>query len=570
MSERTVRSRMPHRFAWAGLLCSVAVVLSGCVGIPSSGPVNPGISIRAGGVDDGAVLIPEGPAPGAKPAQILQGFIAAFAGSQNNYAVAREFLGGDFKTEWDPRSSVLVRTGGTRTDSIGTNQMSYTINTVADVDSSGSYTRSPQSESQVLTYQFAKEKGQWRITEAPQGIVLPESTFGSVFSEQTLYFLDPTGQRLVPDRRWFPTGAQPVRIVSALLTGPPSSLRGAVYSAFPDGTKLSSPLVPVQDGIAKIDLTAEALSSKANERQLMKLQLLSSLSNVPNITGIAISVGDSPLSIPAPSSPTPQTEPQVDPRPLVLQKDSFGYAENGKITQIPSLSQKILALKPSAVTLASNGTTAAVLSDAGVSRVTASANTVTLDDRGGLIAPSLDEDGFLWSVPAASPNAIEIFTSTGKMHTLNPALPGGSQIVSLVVSRDGARVAMYLSTDAGPRLVVSGIVRSTDQDQLPVSLVAEPILDVTADSGSAIGATWADGLSVATLSVSNGQPSVVLYQLGGPRVSLGHPDGAQEIVGGNGGSSGLRVLGPDGTIQALRGSGWIGSGVQVTFIATQR
>jgi hypothetical protein len=555
---------------WAGLLCSIAVALSGCVGIPSSGPVNPGISISAGGVDDGAVLIPEGPAPGAKPAQILQGFIAAFAGSQNNYAVAREFLGGDFKTEWDPRSSVLVRTGGTRTDSIGTNQMSYTITTVADVDSSGSYTRSPQSESQVLTYQFAKEKGQWRITEAPQGIVLPESTFGSVFSEQTLYFLDPTGQRLVPDRRWFPTGAQPVRIVSALLTGPPASLRGAVYSAFPDGTKLSSPLVPVQDGIAKIDLTAEALSSKANERQLMKLQLLSSLSNVPNITGIAISVGDSPLSLPSPNGATPQIEPQVDPRPLVLQKESFGFAENGKITSIPSLSQKIVALKPSAVTLGSNGTTAAVLSDAGVSLVTTGTNAVTLDDRGGLIAPSLDEDGYLWTVPAASPNAIEIFNAAGKMHTLNPALPVGSKIVSLAVSRDGARVAMYLSTDAGPRLVVSGIVRSTDQDQLPVSLVAEPVLDVTADSGSAIGATWADGLSVATLSVANGQPSVVLYQLGGPRVSLGHPDGAREIVGGNGGSSGLRVLGPDGTIQALRGSGWIGSGVQVSLIATQR
>jgi len=561
---------MPRRLAWAGLLCSVAIALSGCVGIPSSGQVNPGISIRAGGVDDGAVLIPEGPAPGAKPAQILQGFIAAFAGSQNNYAVAREFLGGDFKTGWDPRSSVLVRTGGTRTESTGTNQMSYTINTVADVDSAGSYTRSPQPESQVLTYQFAKEKGQWRITEAPQGIVLPESTFGSVFSEQTLYFLDPTGQRLVPDRRWFPTGAQPVRIVSALLTGPPASLRGAVYSAFPDGTKLSSPLVPVQDGIAKIDLTAEALSSKANERQLMKLQLLSSLSNVPNITGVAISVGDSPLSLPSPSGATPQTEPQVDPRPLVLQKESFGYAENGKITSIPSLSQKIVALGPTAVTLASSGTEAAVLSKAGVSLVTTGANAVTLDDRGGLIAPSLDEDGYVWTVPAASPNAIEIFNSAGKMHTLNPALPVGSQIVSLAVSRDGARVAMYLSTDAGPRLVVSGIVRSTDQDQLPVSLVAEPVLDVTADSGAAVGASWADGLSVATLSVANGQPSVVLYQLGGPRVSLGHPDGAREIVGGNGGSSGLRVLGPDGTIQALRGSGWIGSGVQVSFIATQR
>ena len=129
---------------------------------------------------------------------------------------------------------------------------------------------------------------------------------------------------------------------------------------------------------------------------------------------------------------------------------------------------------------------------------------------------------------------------------------------------------MYLATDAGPRLIVSGIVRSADQSQLPVSLVGEPILDVTADSGTAVDASWVDGLSVATLTVVGGQSSVTLYKLGGPRLSLGHPDGAERIIGGNGGTSGLRVLGANGTIQALRGSGWIGSGTQVTFIATQR
>ncbi|WP_349899440.1 LpqB family beta-propeller domain-containing protein [Parafrigoribacterium soli] len=564
------RSRLRRRVLLAVAVGLSTVTLSACAGIPSSGPVDVGISVEATGIDDGAILIPEGPVRGAKPAQILQGFIAAFAGSQNNYGVARQFLGGDFKSDWDPRKSVLVRTGSTRSESTGTDRMSYTINTVADVDAAGSYTRSPEPQPQVLNYSFAKEKGQWRIVEGPQGIVLPESTFGSVFSEQTLYFLDPTGQRLVPDRRWFPIGAQPVRIVSALLSGPPTALRGAVYSAFPDGTKLSSPLVPVQDGIAAIDLSPEALSSKSTERQLMKLQLLASLRGVTNITGVAISVGDSPLAIPSPSGTTPPSEPQVDPRPLVRQKDGFGFFENGKIAPIPSLSQKVIALSPKAVTLASDGTVAAVLSGSGVSRVSTSSATVTLDPRPGLIAPSLDEDGYVWSVPGSDPNAILVFDPNGKSHTLNPALPTGTEIVSLAVSRDGARLSMYLSTDAGPRLIVSGIVRSSDQNQLPVSLVAEPVLDVTADSDTAVDATWADGLSVATLSVQDGRPSVVLYQLGGPRVSLGHPDGAKQIVGGNGGTSGLRVLGPDGSIQALRGSGWIGSGVQAEFIATQR
>jgi hypothetical protein len=548
----------------------VALALSACAGIPSAGPVEVGTSIKATGVDDGSILIPEGPVRGAKPAKILQGFVAAFSGSQNNYAVAREFLGGSFKSRWDPRKSVLVRTGSTRTDTIGESTMTYTVNTIADVDSAGSYTRSAEPESQVLTFQFAKEKGQWRITEGPEGIVLPESTFGSVFTEQTLYFLDPTGKRLVPDRRWFPTGPQPVRIVSALLAGPPASLRGAVYSAFPDGTKLSSPLIPVQNGIARIDLSVEALNAKANELQLMKLQLLSSLADVTNITGVAISVGDSPLPLPTSNPDTTRADPQVDSRPLVLHKDEFGFYENGKITPIPALSQKIVALKPLAVTLNSSGTEAAVLSAAGVSTVSTSGPAVLVDARPGLIAPSMDEDGYLWSVPAASPNLIRVFDGQGKASDLAPGLPAGSSIVSLSISRDGARVAMYLSTDAGPRLIVSGIVRGADQNQLPVSLVGEPVLDVTADSGTAIDATWADGLSVATLSVINGQPSVTLYKLGGPRVALGHPEGAEQIVGGNGGTSGLRVLGSSGAIQALRGSGWIASGAQVTFIATQR
>ncbi len=559
-----------RRLASVGMVVGVVLALSACAGIPSSGPVDVGISIKAAGVDDGAILIPEGPVPGAKPSKILQGFIAAFAGSQNNYGVARQFLGGDFKSSWDPRKSVLVRTGSTRMDTVGDSTMTYTINTVADIDSAGSYTRSAESESQVLTFQFAKEKGQWRITEGPQGIVLPESTFGSVFTEQTLYFLDPTGKRLVPDRRWFPTGPQQVRIVSALLAGPPASLRGAVYSAFPDGTKLSSPLIPVQSGIAHIDLSVEAMNSKPNDQQLMKLQLLSSLGDVPSITGVSISVGDSPLPLPTSNPDTTQADPQVDPRPLVLRKDEFGFYENGKVTPIPSLSQKIVALKPNAVTLSSGGTTAAVRSEAGVSTVSTDAAAVVVDARPGLVAPSLDEDGYLWSVPAANPNQIRVFDSAGKAHDLAPSLPAGSNIVSLRVSRDGARVAMYLSTDAGPRLIVSGIVRSADQSQLPVSLVGEPILDVTADSGTAIDASWADGLSVATLSVVSGQPTVTLYKLGGPWLSLGHPEGAEQIVGGNGGTSGLRVLGANGVIQALRGSGWIGSGVQATFIATQR
>ncbi|MDQ1526912.1 MAG: hypothetical protein QOG18_1525 [Microbacteriaceae bacterium] len=565
-----VHSRLRARLAAVAMVAAVGLAITGCVGIPTSGAVLTGTEIKAAGVENGATYLPEGPAKGASQQQILQGFISAFASSQNNYAVAREFLGSGFKDTWDPRQSVLVRTGAPRIDPLIGDTMSYTIDTLAVVDSSGTYTPSPDPQSQSLIFQFAKQKGQWRITEAPQGIVLLESTFESIFSAQTLYFLDPSGKRLVPDQRWFPTGAQTVRIVSALLAGPSAALRGAVYTAFPEGTKLSSPLVPIQNAVATIDLSVEALNSKTNDRQLMRQQLLASLGGVSSIAGVSISVGDSLLPIPDSGQNDLPTDPQVDPRPLVLQKDSFGFYEGGRVTPI-ALSSKILALKPTAVTLSSSGTTAAVLTaTGGVSMVTISGNPVALDTRPGLVSPTMDEDGYLWSVPSGSPNAIRVFDSAGKGYDLTPALPPDSRIVSIEVSRDGARVAMYLSTNAGPRIIVSAIVRSADQNQRPLSLVTDSILDATAGSGTPIDATWVDGLSVATLSIVNGQPTVYLYQLGGSRTSLGRPDASSEIVGGNGGTAGLRLLAADGSIEALRGSSWISSSPQVGFIAVQR
>jgi hypothetical protein len=564
-----VLSRLRTRLAIVGLLSAVGLALTGCVGIPTSGAVLTGSEIKTESVENGATYIPEGPAKGATQQQILQGFVSAFASSQNNYQVAREFLGSRLKDSWDPRESVLVRTGGPTIDALAGDRMSYTIDTLAVVDSAGTYTASPDPETQSLTFQFARQDGQWRITEAPQGIVLLESTFESIFSAQTLYFLDPGGKRLVPDQRWFPTGTQTVRIVSALLAGPSTALRGTVYSAFPEGTKLSSPLVPVQNAVAKIDLSVEALNSKTNDRQLMREQLLASLSGVSSIAGVSISVGDSLLPIPDSGPNDLPSEPQVDPRPLVLQKDSFGFYEGGRVSPI-SLSSKIVALKPTAVTLSSSGTMAAVRSATGVTLVTNTGDPIPLDPRPGLVPPTMDEDGFVWSVPSDSPNAIRVFDSAGKGYDLNPSLPPDSRIVSLEVSRDGARVAMYLSTNAGPRIIVSAIVRSADQSQRPISLVADSILDATADNGTPLDATWVDGLSVATLSVVNGQSTVYLYPLGGPRTSLGRPDAATEIVGGNGGTAGLRLLGDDGAIQTLRGSSWIRSSQQISFIATQR
>lgn len=566
-----MRERMTVRRSIATVtLVGLIGVLSACVGIPSSGSVVVGPEINKG-VTGEFQFIPAGPVAGASQEQILRGFISAFTGPDGDYKVARQFLSSGFASTWDARNSVLVRTGGFTFASIDSTRMSYSMKTMAAVDATGGYTESTIPAPQTLTFTFVKENKQWRISDAPKGVVLAEGTFRSIFSPQTLYFLDPTLQSLVPDLRWFPAGTAATRIVNALLVGPPPWLQqGAVTSVFPAGTQLSPPrVVTVESGVAKVDLSNEALGAKDKERQLMRLQLALSLSGVPSIRSVSITVNGSPYPISDPGSDLPELHPQVDARPVVLQDGGFGYSAGGTVAALDALSDEIVRVKPTAATVGSNGTVAAVLGEGGVYAVRKGrAPALLVDKRPGLIAPTLDEYGYIWSVPQANPTAIMVFDLDGKPHTIAQTLPADARVVSLAVSRDGARMALLLATDAGPRLMVAAILRDPGQRYVPTTL-GDPILDVVVDSGSAIGATWVDELSVATLTAVGGTTSVEQFQIGGMRSTLGRPGDAIEIVGGNGIDS-LRVLGADHVVQLPRGSSWSSTEVKVDFIATQR
>ena len=568
------RRRLRRVLAGATIVVA-ASLLSACVGIPAAGPVAEGPAIDKA-VGRPYVYQPEGPTPGASQEQILQGFIAAFIGPQNDYKVARQFLTTQFSGKWEPRSSVLVRSGGVSFTTVNENTMTYSFKTLAAVDASGSYTESSSPLPQSLSYTFAKEGKQWRISDAPSGIVLSDGTFPNVFSPQTLYFLDPSLQHLVPDQRWFPSGTAPTRIVNALLAGPPPWLqKGAVTSLFPDGTQLTSPkVVLVTSGVAKVDLNSAALAAKDRERQLMKLQLTASLSGLASVRSIEITVEGAPYPISDSGADVPEFQRQVDGRAMVLRDGQFGYYANGKVTPIGQLSAGVLGVglpgaPPTAATVDAKRSVAAVLGPGGVYAVRpAGEKAVLLDDRPGLIPPTLDGFGYIWSVPADNPAAIRVFGQDGAPHDLAPTLPTDSRIVSFDVSRDGARIAVLLETDGGPRVIVAGIIRDADQKSVPTTL-GVPVLDVVAEPGSAIDATWLDELTVATLTAADDITTVTRYQVGGMQSSMGRPGDGIRIIGGND-SDNLRVLDADHVIHVPRGSSWSSTEVKVDFIATQR
>lgn len=553
--------------AIAGALALTAL-LAGCVSIPSSGPATQGLAVAGDASGTSFEVNPEGPVKGDSPSAILKGFIAAFQSSTGGYAVAREFLSASFATKWDPTQSVQVRSGNARIVQRDASTIDYAFQTGAVIDGTGAYKASNQSS--TLPFTFTREGNQWRINSAPNGIVLSDLTFQRLFSKRALYFLDPTGQNLVPDLRWFPNGTAVTRIVAALIAGPPPWLEGAVRTEFPDGTQLSDAgsLVTVDAGVARIDLSKEALAATPHERQLMLLQLTESLRSVGTVSSAQISVGGVPLAIDDLGANAPVADPKVDSQALVLHKKDFGFFANGSVSSIAQLSSKVTALGPTAATLSSDGNSAVVLGVGGVSLVRkSSATPVTLDTRLNLVAPSMDEDGFVWAVPADQPNAIRVYDSSNVMHQVTTSLPPNARVVSLQVSRDGARIAILLATATGPRLQVAAILR--DQKLLPTGF-GPLIVDSALEAGDATDATWVDELTVATLVSVGSQSTVDEFTIGGQENALGDPlAGSRSIVGGNG-PQGLRVVGDDSLVYTFQGSSWQSSKISVGFIATQR
>lgn len=543
--------------------------VSSCVGIPSSGPVEAGPEFSVATETD-TVFNPIGPQPGAERGAILEGFIDAFTGTQGDYAVARQFLSSSFQAQWDPRHSVAIRTGSETFRVVDADTMEYSFTTRAGLDEFGSYTANPL-ETQALSYRFVQEDGEWRIDEAPPGIVLAESTFRTIFRQHSLYFYDLTLTRLIPDQRWFAGGGTSTRIVNALLEGVPEWLEGAVVSQFPEGTALApGTTVSIMSSVAQVELTSEAASASPRQRQLMKLQLSESLASVSAVGSVELSVSGSVLAVDPLGTDSPTIDPRVDPRPLVLRDGEFGYAAGEELTPISQVSQKVAELEPVSVTLGVLGNSAAVLAGDGTTWIVRAGQIPPrqLDTRPNLAPPSFDDYGYTWSIPRDHPDQLLVFDFEGREYPVETGLSAQSRVVSLDVSRDGTRVAILLQTVEGPRLVVSAIVRDATQGYVATRL-GSPIFDVFLEPGVGIDATWVDESSVATLEISGDVHTSMLYDIGGFAVSLGRTEPAIAIVGGNG-RTGIRLLGEDGSVSSPRGSGWQRTSVTAEVIATQR
>lgn len=564
MTTSRIRNRLRTAAAVAAAL---ALVLAGCASIPDSGPVQEGRAVTQ--VNDPLDLDfnPSPPEDGATPQRIVQGFIDAASSPKNNFEIAREYLTKSMASSWKPDESVTVDDGRNRVYGHDANQWRVQVNPLANVDSVGAYHPVTSTAPVSLSYELTKEDGQWRIAVAPNGVVIDDPTFRAVYAQQTLYFYSPGYGYLVPDARWFPArvAAAATRVVSAVLAGPAKWLNGAVVSAFPQGTQLAVPSVTTSGGVAHADLSSEAGQADQLQLQRMQLQLEQSLGSLASSVELSIE-GNVQQIPPLTDGSAPVQDPPVDSHPIVYRGTSFGLSTGSSITDLSGLSDKVVALQPTAVTVNAARDQTALLAKGGAAYlVKKSGDPIRVDARRGLIAPAIDNDGWVWSVPGATPSGLQVSGASGGPHAVKADWPAATGITSLAVSRDGTRVVALLATASGPTLVAAGVVRGSGG--LPTELT-QPV-ELAMGDGTPISVAWTSDLKVAVLSSTNGDATGIAEQtIGGTSTSTAGPAAGRVIVGA-GGLSRYLVLAADGTLQAPTGTGWQTQTDKVGAVAVQ-
>lgn len=541
-----------------------ALLLTACAGLPISGSVNPGL---AAGEDAGSpefLFRPDEPQPGATPEQIVEGFIRAGSGPgpAANWEVARMFLAPSIRETWNPEASVTIDLPDDRQlVSPSESAVELSVASVATVDSSGAY--QPDAGVTPLAFRLARQDdGQWRIIEAPDGVVIDRDVFANVFHRYGLMYFDPTWQFLVPDVRWFPTTNAATRIARALVSGSPSTwLAGSVLNAFPESVSLARPSVPLESGIAQVTLSAEALLVEENTLDRMQTQLEASLATA-SVSGAQMLVASTRLT----ADPVPTRSTRVTGPPLVLADDGFGFLAGDELTPVPGLSEAMRLVAPASIQVSPDRDFAAVrLIDGPVARVPAAGPVAVVDERAALIDPAADPFGFLWSVPRDQPAEIDVFSIDGQRFSVADAWPGASEIIAMALSRDGTRLAGLLITGGKAEVWIAGIIRGTEA--VPVRLGEAVPLGAVAGSGT--GLTWLDETTLGVLSVESGGPLFAQQLVGGPSTAGGAPVGAATIAGASSIST-VRLRTDDGALYVKRGANWQRTTSGIRILATQQ
>lgn len=531
-SARRGGAARPGRRDFLGLLAAAAGTagLGGCVTLPSSGKVHR--AQLAVGQQAALVQTADLPLVGAEPPEIVAGFLRACAvGPNDSFATARHYLLGPLASSWWPEKLVrLYPHLDSPSITLGeSGAVQVTVPVQAEVDAEGVYraNEEPEDSSLQLSYTLTRDAdNQWRIAQAPEGVLLPAYSFSSSFTCVPVLFLTPDGNHWVADSRWVPARNAISRVVSRILGGPSEHLQ-AVAAPLPlTDLELKQPTgLAVVSGVATVELRSAARHPAGLLAQLAA-QIHVSLSALDVVEEVRVLVNDE-LVPPAPGLP----DPFADPGRVVLLEGSsvvrgLGGAREA-LTDLSALGGDGVShpvLGPDHALYAVNGRSMMRLVLGAGKAAAIYSTTDPQSSRDVLLPPVVDADGWVWT---GREGRLSVVNGWGAAHNLEAGWLKG-EVTAFDLSAEAGRVALVVATPEGARVVVC-TVRREGGDAHPSALVGPQWL--TAPGATEVA--WADPVTVAVLMTDEdgGHGVLRLHVVGGPYEDVSTVTGVTALAG---------------------------------------
>nr|WP_246298698.1 LpqB family beta-propeller domain-containing protein [Nocardioides panaciterrulae] len=316
------------------------------------------------------------------------------------------------------------------------------------------------------------ENGEYRIEDAPNALIVPETWFEQRFREVSLYFFDPTATILVPEPVFVPRGDQlTTALVKGLLRGPGTELDRVSRSFIPPGLDYGVSVTVSDAGVADISLKGDVSPENSQAVDLMMAQFAWTLRQDPAVRAFQVTVGGQQIQLPGGVSEVSVEEGAAyDPTGFRSSSLLYGLRDGLLVSGTASgldpvdgpLGQDREGIRSLAVNL--DATRAAGVTDDGsavvVAPVHAPGTEVRQEASGAsdLLRPAWDFADRLWLVDRTPGGARISYVWHDRLTALQVSGITGRQVRGFLVSRDGSRlVAVVHRGRAGDAIMVSRI-----------------------------------------------------------------------------------------------------------------
>ncbi|HET8716235.1 MAG TPA: LpqB family beta-propeller domain-containing protein [Nocardioidaceae bacterium] len=463
--------------AIVGLL---ALLVTGCVSLPVSGGVVTAPNSEEEEQSDAPFdYAPPGPRAGDSPVAVVNGFLQAMTATPVTLQYAVKFLTEEAQNNWEPEQGTVVY--GSDTAAQAGNEVDVVLGDTVSLDGRGEWLGNTTG-GDPIHYQLRlhRERGEWRIANPPDVLLIPQPHFESRYQQYFLYFFEKSGQVLVPEPVYLPRGeSATTMLVRGLLRGPGRKLLGTERTYLPASAELEISAPVGKDGTAEVPLSDEILDLDEDSLDRALGQLAWTLGQVPGVERMRITVGGTALDIPGRgSSLEVDGWPEYDPAVNWASHELFGIRDGHVVNLVAGDERRIAGLfgakdyglesiavdlpaqKVAGVT--GDGTEVLVAPRTRIPSGGASPKTAYSGGQ-DLLEPAWDIYGKLWLIDRAGGRAsLHVVAPDGSVTRLAVDGLTGEDVSAFVLSRDGTRLVAAVDGRKSDRLVLSRVVRRAD------------------------------------------------------------------------------------------------------------